>query len=405
MLNQRKVPCRLPGFFPGLEDLPVAGVGRGVLVHQLEGRVAAAGHDLVRERPQRHAFVFQRPHGAGVLGVVAGGHVDVRLGRGGGDDRLVLGRQGVPGGAIDVERERRPRLPPARVVVVLRDPVEAEFQVVVGADPLRRIDNAAFERGVDLAAGDGLHGDAEAAQNLGAETGNAHLDAAQFRQRVYLAAEPAAHLATGVAAGEVDDVEVGEHLAHQFEAAAVVEPGVLLPRHQAERHRRVEGERRVLAGVVVGRAVTELDRALLDGVQHAQRRHQLAGGVGAHPEAALGEALDPVGEDLRGAEDRVQSAREARGEAPGQTRPGDDSGRVARRGRCGAAAGGYGAGAGQRGRAQEVPAVSFGHPRSPFSSVPVALGCCGGQSTRTGSVSSVAAQCASLNQRSASIAA
>ena len=167
----------------------------------------------------------------------------------------------------------------------------------------------------------------------------------------------------------------------------MVEPGVLLARHQAERHRRVEGERRVLAGVVVGSAVAELDRALLDGVEHAQGRNQFAGGVGAHAEAALGQALDPVGEDLRGAEDRVQAAREAGGQAPGQAGPRDDAGSAVGGGGFGSAAGGDGAGAGQSGRAQEVPAVSFGHPRSPFLSVLVCLAGSGRQSTRSGASS------------------
>ena len=74
--------------------------------------------------------------------------------------------------------------------------------------------------------------------------------------------------------------------------------------------------------------------------------------------------LDPVGEHLRSAEDGVQAARKAGGQAPGQARPRDDAGSAVGGGRCGPATGGDGAGAGQSGSTQEVPAVSFGHQRS-----------------------------------------
>ena len=46
---------------------------------------------------------------------------------------------------------------------------------------------------------------------------------------------PARHLRAAVAAREIDDVVLLEHLAHELEAAAVVHPGVLSASVQAER--------------------------------------------------------------------------------------------------------------------------------------------------------------------------
>jgi hypothetical protein len=49
-----------------------------------------------------------------------------------------------------------------------------------------------------------------------------------------------------------------------------VEPGVLLAGGEPERDAGVEGERRILAEVVVARGVAGLDRALLDRVHHLE---------------------------------------------------------------------------------------------------------------------------------------
>jgi hypothetical protein len=62
-------------------------------------------------------------------------------------------------------------LPPAGIVVVFRDFVEAEFLVVIRPDPLGRIDRAFFERRIDVAAGNLLRNDAEPAEDLPGEPG------------------------------------------------------------------------------------------------------------------------------------------------------------------------------------------------------------------------------------------
>jgi hypothetical protein len=68
-------------------------------------------------------------------------------------DRLLveLG-QLVPCRCIDHDVKLRAAFPECRIVVVLGDLVEAELLVVVGADPLGRIDDSALQRRVDLVA-------------------------------------------------------------------------------------------------------------------------------------------------------------------------------------------------------------------------------------------------------------
>ena len=69
-----------------------------------------------------------------------------------------------------------------------------------------------------------------------------------------------------------------QQLVEQLGAAAEAQPRIHLPRVQAERQRGAEGERRVLAEVVVERGVAHLDRAVLHGVEHLQAGDDLAGG-------------------------------------------------------------------------------------------------------------------------------
>jgi hypothetical protein len=133
-------------------------------------------------------------------------------------------------------------------------------------------------------------------------------------------APPAAHLHAGVARGERDDAEVAQELAHQLEAAAVVDPRVLLALVQAEGQRRVERERLVLADEVVARGVRALDGALLQRVHHAEGGHDLAAREHADLELAAGERLDALGDDLAAAVDGVQALGEARGAAPADVR-------------------------------------------------------------------------------------
>ena len=274
------------------------------------------GHEVVGEGTQLRAGGHQLLERRGVARVVAGLHGDVRLGGGRFDDRLVLRRQGVERLVIDHDVQLRAAFPPAGVVVVGRDLVEAELQVVVRTHPFGGVDGALFERLVDLAAGDVLRHAAHALDHLAREAADAELQALHVGGALDFLAVPAAHLRAGVAAGEVDDVVLGVELAHQLQAVALVHPRGHLPAVQAEGDGATEREHLVLAEEVVGRGVRHFHGALLHAVDHAEGGHQLAGRVGADLELAARHRLHPGGEDLGAAVDGVQRLGEAGGEAP-----------------------------------------------------------------------------------------
>src|SRR5262245_66591180 len=89
----------------------------------------------------------------------------------------------------------RAAFPPAGIVVVLGDLDEAEFLVVVGADPFGGIDGALLERRKDVAGGKLLRHDAELGQNASGKTADTELQALHVVETFDLLAEPAAHLA------------------------------------------------------------------------------------------------------------------------------------------------------------------------------------------------------------------
>ena len=105
-------------------------------------------------------------------------------------------------------------------------------------------------------------------------------------------------------------------LPHQLEAAAEVDPRVVLAGIEAERQRRIEGEGRILADVIVGCRVPALDRLVLDGIDDLQTRNDLAGRKDANLELVVGKGRDALGEELAGAIDRVERLGEARRHAP-----------------------------------------------------------------------------------------
>src|SRR3954463_5612198 len=77
---------------------------------------------------------------------------------------------------------------------------------------------------------------------LPAEAANPHLDAVQVGQALDLGAEPAAHLAAGVAARHGVDLVLLVEVVQERDRPALVLPGVLHPTVEAERQRRAEGE-------------------------------------------------------------------------------------------------------------------------------------------------------------------
>ena len=98
-------------------------------------------------------------------------------------------------------------------------------------------------------------------------------------------------------------------------------PGGLLARGQPEGDTGLEGERRVLARVVVTGRVSDLDDLLLDRIQNLQAGHDLAGRVAVDAEPTARERIQTPGQKLRVAVQSVQPAGEAGGQAPLQALP------------------------------------------------------------------------------------
>src|SRR5262249_44603850 len=124
--------------------------------------------------------------------------------------------------------------PPARGIVELRHLVQAELLIVIGANPLGRVDRPLLERRVDLAARDLLRHDAELAEDTTTETADAEFQPVEVRDSLDLAAEPTAHLAARIANRKRVDIELLIELIHQLDATVMVFPSVLHPRVRPE---------------------------------------------------------------------------------------------------------------------------------------------------------------------------
>src|SRR5262249_9601554 len=153
----------------------------------------------------------------------------------------------LPLAGVHIERELRTAFPPARIIVVLGDLVEAELLVVVGADPFGRIDSTLLEGRIDITAGDLLRHHAELGQDLSGEAADAVFEAVEVVDGFNLLAEPATHPRTGIAGRMLDDIVALEELAHHLNAAAIVHPSILLACIEAKRDRCIKGEGWVLA--------------------------------------------------------------------------------------------------------------------------------------------------------------
>ena len=77
--------------------------------------------------------------------------------------------------------------------------VEAELLVVVRADPFGGVDRAFFQRRIDVAAGELLRHHAELLHHAAGKAADAEFQALEIVDGIDFLAEPAAHLATGVA--------------------------------------------------------------------------------------------------------------------------------------------------------------------------------------------------------------
>ena len=184
-------------------------------------------------------------------------------------------------------------------VVVLRDLVEPERQVIPGAHPFGRIDHTGLEGGHDLAARQVHCRGAQPVDDFGPESGNAHLEALKVFDGVDFLLEPAAHLGPGIAGQERLQAEFRVEFVPKLLTAAVVHPGIVLLGHETARHGRVERGRTMLVDPVVGSRVAHLRLAFPNGIKILERRHELARGIQLHGEATFRRSGDVVGKPLR----------------------------------------------------------------------------------------------------------
>src|ERR1044071_3344766 len=148
-------------------------------VDLLRGGVAGLQHRL-RERPQDGALADELLERRWVGIVVLSDHPRPGLTRRNLDHALVDLRELIPFRHIDQVVALATALPPARIIVVLRDLHEAELLVVIRADPLGRIDRALFQRRIDIAGGKLLRNDAEALKDRAGESADAEFQALEI---------------------------------------------------------------------------------------------------------------------------------------------------------------------------------------------------------------------------------
>ncbi|MCY1544065.1 hypothetical protein D9M68_799180 [compost metagenome] len=185
------------------------------------------------------------------------------------------------------------------------------------ADEFGRVQRALFERLVHVAGRHVLRHHAQLGHGLAEHAAaHAHLQALEVFDGLDFLAIPAAHLRAGVAGAGRAEVVLREEGVEQLAAVAVLFPRVVLAGREAEGNGAAEREDRVLAGEVVSGGLRHFERVGLQGIDHAECGHQLAGGVHRDFELAAGQGLDRLREHFSAAEDGVQGAGEARGQAP-----------------------------------------------------------------------------------------
>ena len=178
--------------------------------------------------------------------------------------------------------------------------MQAEGQVVVGADPVGGVDDVVLQGAEDFAAGQVNRGGAGAGEYFAAKTGHADLQAAEVFQAVDFLVEPAGHLHAGIAAWEWQNACGFVGLLPEFQPAAFIQPGVHFLGIHAEGYGGEERRCGAFALPVVGGAVAQFGGAAGDGVEYFQRGYQLTGGEDLHGEAAVGHGVDRFGEALGG---------------------------------------------------------------------------------------------------------
>ena len=155
-----------------------------------------------------------------------------------------------------------------------------------------------------------MHGFAEKA------AAHAHFQALQVGNALDFLAIPAAHLGAGVAGAAALDVVLGVERIHQLAAVAMLHPGIHLAGGQAKRHGATKGKNRVFARKIVRRGLGHFNGAVLNGIDHAEGRHQFTAGMHRHFKLAAGQRLDGFGKLFATAINGVERLGKARRHAP-----------------------------------------------------------------------------------------
>ena len=297
-------------------DLLEGGVFLRDFAMQRHGFLVAGLHDRRREGVQLHAVGEQAAQRRRIQLVVLRHARRVGVGARLLKDRLIVLRQRVVFIQVEEGEQHRAAFPPSRIVIVRRDLVEAEFFIVVRADPFGRVDGAFFESRVDVRRADLLRHDTETLQDAAGETADPELETLEVVDGVDFLAEPAAHLTAGVAGEDRGGVVLLVEFIENFGAAAVRPPALVQPGIRAETDRGAESEGRVLAEIVVRGGVAALDGAVLHGVDDLQRGDDFAGSEYLDLKFAVGRFADRLRHRLGGAVKRFQRLRPAAGHTP-----------------------------------------------------------------------------------------
>ena len=182
-----------------LVDLLEVRIGRGDFGVQFLGGLEARFHDRRREGMQLGAAGEQLAQRRRIHGVVFGHHPVVGVMPGLLENALIIFRQRIPLVEIDHGQQHGAAFPPAGIIVVRRDLVEAEPFIVIRTDPFGRIDGTFFQRGIDVATGELLRHATELLHDAPGKAANAEFQSLEIGDGIDLLAEPAAHLTTGIA--------------------------------------------------------------------------------------------------------------------------------------------------------------------------------------------------------------
>lgn len=174
--------------------------------------------------------------------------------------------------------------------------MEAQGEIVEGADELGGVDRSPLQGGEDLARGKQDGGAADPLDERAAQARDAHLQPPEVLHRVDLLAAPAEGPRRGLRHREGDDAETGLELVPERLPAAMVDSGRLLLRGHAERHGEEHAEGRMLAVVEDRGVVAHLGRAVHRRVHAAKRGDEFARGERARPKPPAGHRLDGAGE-------------------------------------------------------------------------------------------------------------